>query len=895
MPQKSKIPDRIFNAGENRRARIFNIEIERVNAFEPELQLEDDNELCARFQEIAEEVRTITDIDEQWKCCISYRPEVFAIVREASVRSLGMRHFDVQLYGAMTLTEGCIAEMKTGEGKTLMSTLSICLIAMCGRGVHVVTVNEYLAQRDAQWMGPIYALLGLTFSANTSEMEAAEKQRAFACDVTYSTNSEIGFDWLRDNMAVASDDTVLRAPFFALIDEVDNILIDEARTPLVISGAPLEAADEYSRFVQLAASMQRGSKPEGGKFGGVGKDWQADYDYEVDEKSYTVSISEQGVEKAEEFLGLDHLYRADHGHLVNLLHQAIKAESLYQRDVDYAVIDGQVHIIDEYTGRILEGRRWSDGLHQAIEAKEGVAVGEENQTLATITYQNLFRMYPHLAGMTGTAMTEAIEFTKIYQLDVIAVPTNKTVQRVDDADVLFRTEKSKFTAVLQETLSRHEKGQPILIGTTDVDTSERLSAFLTEAGIKHQTLNAKPEHSTRESIVIADAGRLGAVTIATNMAGRGVDIKLGGEQERRIKEEKSLLDLPVDEVAEEALIQRVTHQWQIEVERCRELGGLAVIGTARHESRRIDNQLRGRSGRQGDPGWSRFYVSTEDELLRLFGGDKIGGLLERFVPLATDGSERSISHPMLSKQIEKAQQQVEERNFLQRKNVLDYDDVANQQRGVIYGIRRAVLTLEQGKTDVRERLYRELDGVLDRCIEAHYPGDFIEDWDRDGLFVELTDILGLEEYAGEDEDKVALREDLHEWAINRHRQRIEKYEDDFMLRMEAQVLLYSIDQHWREHLADMDYLREGINLRAIAEIDPLIAYKGEAFTLFEHMFSDIWKQAWRMVLRGEPLTAEQEREIISDDELAEKKQRRRAMRKRKLASARLDADNVGKV
>src|SRR5215207_10149711 len=615
--------ERALRIGEGKQFKQFEKRVSRVAAFEPELELETDEELRARIDAFRERLGEADRKDHE-KILDEILPEVFAIVREASKRTLGMRHFDVQLIGGMVLHGGSIAEMRTGEGKTLTATCAVSLNALAGKGVHVVTVNDYLARRDAEWMGPIYEMLGLSIGILQNMQSYEDKQAAYAADVTYGTNSEFGFDYLRDNMATTLEEKVQRSHPYAIVDEVDNILIDEARTPLIISGAPEQAADFYRTFARLAKTMETGKRPEG-LDPKAKKDFVADFDYEYEEKHKTVSVSERGTAKAERFLGVDHLYRAENGHLVNHLIQSLKAESLYKRDVDYAVVDGEVKIIDEFTGRILDGRRWSEGLHQAVEAKEGVRVQEENQTLATITLQNYFRLYGKLAGMTGTALTEATEFKKIYKLDVVEVPTNKPMVRKDRNDEIYKTKDGKWTAVLNEIVERSENGQPVLVGTISVEVSELLGERLTKRGIKHTVLNAKPEHAEREGETIAEAGAPGAVTIATNMEGRGVDIKLGGNAEHLTRLELAKLGLQPGDPDYDERFQQVLPSIEARVEENREkvleAGGLFICGTERHESRRIDHQRRGRSGRQGDPGESRFFLSAEDDLVRLFAGD----------------------------------------------------------------------------------------------------------------------------------------------------------------------------------------------------------------------------------------------------------------------------------
>ncbi|HYX78411.1 MAG TPA: preprotein translocase subunit SecA, partial [Solirubrobacterales bacterium] len=681
--------DRALRVGEGRQFKEYERRVASINRIEPEMELLDDDEIRAEADGLRERARGGESLDD-------LLPEAFALCREAARRTLGQRHFDVQLIGGMVLHDGAIAEMKTGEGKTLTATLTVFLNSLPGTPVHLVTVNDYLARRDAEWMGPIYDALGVSVGVIQAGHDPETRKRAYACDVVYGTNSEFGFDYLRDNMSAALEHCVQREHAYAIVDEVDNILIDEARTPLIISGAPEAAADLYYTFARLAKQMV--GVPAKEKLKSLGEDRDTtgvDYDYEYDEKHKTVAPTEPGVAKAERFLGVDNLYVSEHGTLVNHLIQALKAESLFHLDDDYAVIDGEVKIIDEFTGRILEGRRWSEGLHQAIEAKEAVPIREENQTLATITLQNYFRLYEKLAGMTGTALTEAQEFMKIYEMPVIEIPTNVPMIRADHNDQIYKTKQGKWKAVIREIAERHERGQPILVGTISVEVSEMLSGELTRAGIDHVVLNAKPEHAQREGETIAQAGRTGAVTIATNMAGRGVDIKLGGDPEQLAKAELRKLGLsPGDASYEEELDElqpKFREHCQGEGQKVIEAGGLFICGTERHESRRIDNQLRGRSGRQGDPGESRFYLSAEDELIRLFAGDRIYRILDRLGPVDEHGEEYPLEAKMLSRTVENAQKKVEQQNFLIRKRVLEYDDVMNEQRRVIYKYRREIL------------------------------------------------------------------------------------------------------------------------------------------------------------------------------------------------------------
>jgi preprotein translocase subunit SecA len=850
--------DRALNVGEAKKFKSYQKRVALIGAFEPELEHDSDAELRQRMDVLRARAAEGEDLD-------ALLPECFAIVRETGKRTMGMRHFDVQLIGGMALHEGQIAEMKTGEGKTLTATLAVVLNSLAvrdadpqnpdapreRRGVHVVTVNDYLAKRDAEWMSPIYDALGVTVGILQNMQPYEEKHHAYSCDVLYGTNSEFGFDYLRDNMAKDLAEKVQRGHYFAVVDEVDNILIDEARTPLIISGAPEQAADLYVKFARLAPQMILGQTPEG-MDPRSRKDFRADFDFEIDEKHKNASVTEQGVAKAERFLGIDHLYRAENGHLVNHLIQSLRAEALYKRDVDYAVIDGEVKIIDEFTGRILDGRRWSEGLHQAIEAKEKVAIQEENQTLASITYQNYFRLYEKLAGMTGTALTEATEFMKIYNLPVVQIPTNREMVRMDRNDQIYKTKEGKWSAVAREIASRHETGQPVLVGTISVEVSELLSTRLTKAGIKHTVLNAKPEHAAREADIVAEAGQPGAVTIATNMAGRGVDIKLGGNAEHLAAQQlaREGIDRDDTEAYERRMAEilpEVESSLQESRERVMAAGGLFICGTERHESRRIDNQLRGRAGRQGDPGESRFFLSAEDDLVRLFAGDRIYKILDKLGGLDEEGNEEPIEAGMLSKQIEKAQKKVEEQNYLQRKNVLEYDDVSNEQRRVIYAYRDEVL---EGK-NIGEEARAEVAKVIERTIDQYTPGDFVEDWDLDGLFTALGQFFPLdlsrEELDRETADRGALSDHIVDTAMSLYNARAEALGEELMGALERFLLLQIIDERWREHLFDMDYLREGIHLRGFAQIDPLVAYKNEAFSLFGDLLNSVWTDYARMI------------------------------------------------
>jgi preprotein translocase subunit SecA len=840
---------RALRVGEGRKLKTYERRAKAINEIEPEMELLEDGELREEADKLRARAGDGESLDE-------LLPEAFALTREAARRTLGQRHYDVQLIGGMVLHDGAIAEMKTGEGKTLTATLAVFLNTLAGDSVHVVTVNDYLARRDAEWMKPIYDALGVSVAAIQDSDDHSARQVKYACDVAYGTNSEFGFDYLRDNMAEALEHCVQRGHHFAIVDEVDNILIDEARTPLIISGAPEQAAQIYYKFARLARNMKGVPAKDRLKSLGESKDTsEADYDYEFDEKHKTVSPTERGVKRAEEFLGVDNLYLSEHGSLVNHLGQALKAESLYKVDKDYAVVEGEVMIIDEFTGRILEGRRWSEGLHQAVEAKEGVSIGEENQTLATITLQNYFRLYDKLSGMTGTALTEATEFMKIYKIPVVEIPTNQPMVRADRNDQIFKTKDGKWKAVLEEIVARHERGQPILVGTASVEVSEMISGELKRNGIEHAVLNAKPEHAQREGERIAEAGRKGAVMIATNMAGRGVDIKLGGDPEHMAHKELKKQGLePGTEGYTEALAEKIAElepQCKAEGDEVRELGGLYICGTERHESRRIDNQLRGRSGRQGDPGESRFFLSAEDDVIRLFAGDRIYKILDRLGPVDEEGGEVPLEAKMLSKTVEGAQKKVEEQNFLIRKRVLEYDDVMNEQRRVVYRYRREIL---EGR-DMSDIARDELEGVVERLVDEYTPGDDLEEWDMPELEQQLRQIwpvsVDVATMAPESIEREKLKDSLDEDAMNAYDEREKQLGEELMRYLERSILLQVIDNRWREHLYDMDYLREGIHLRGFAQIDPLVAYKNEGFAMFEHLMHSIWEEFSKLIFHAE--------------------------------------------
>lgn len=756
--------------------------VDKVSGLEPELIGLKDEDLHAKTAEFKQRLANGESLD-------SILAEAFAVVREVSRRVLGMRHFDVQIMGGIVLHEGNIAEMKTGEGKTLVATLPVYLNALTGEGVHVVTVNDYLASRDAQWMGPIYTFLGLSCGVVVHGMSTAERKAAYACDITYGTNNQFGFDYLRDNMAIYASDIVQRGLNYAIVDEVDSILIDEARTPLIISGPSGKPKDIYYKFAHIVRQL----KPE--------------IDYVVDEKARSVAPTEQGIARVEKMLGVKNLYEDDSMELSHYLNQALRAHALMRRDRDYVVKDGKVIIVDEFTGRLMFGRRYSEGLHQAIEAKEGVRIEEESQTLATITFQNYFRMYKKLAGMTGTAVTEAEEFRKIYGLDVVVIPTNEPMIRLDYPDVVYSTERAKFAAVVEEIASCYERGQPVLVGTVSIEKSEKLSEMLKRRGIPHQVLNAK--YHEKEAQIIARAGQGGAVTIATNMAGRGTDIVLG--------------------------------------DGVKDLGGLHVIGTERHEARRIDDQLRGRSGRQGDPGSSRFYLSLEDDLMRLFGSDLISGIFER---LKIDENQ-PLEHPMLSRAIERAQKRVEARNFDIRRRVLEYDDVMNRQREVIYAQRRKVLFGENLRDNVLEMVKK----VASSLVEAYAPQRVHrEDWDLEGLSAALARTFLLRDGMPPEELRDLAHDELvaraAEAAVKAYEAKEASIGPELMRELERRITLSVVDARWMEHLDAMDDLREGIGLRAYGQRDPLIEYQMEAHSMFEAMVNGIQEDIVRLVFRA---------------------------------------------
>ena len=750
-------------------------------------------------------------------------PEAFAVVREAGIRVLGMRHYDVQLIGGMVLHDGKIAEMRTGEGKTLVATLAVYLNAIAGRGVHLITVNEYLAQRDAGWMGQLYQWLGLSVGVIANGMDDEERQAAYKADITYGTNSEFGFDYLRDNMKLYLEDYVQRGPHFAIVDEVDSILIDEARTPLIISGPAEDSTDQYLRVNRIIPSLRR------------------EQDYTVDEKSRTVLLTESGIQTVEDLLKIDNLYEPDHIEYLHHINQALSAHTLHRRDVDYMIQDGKIKIIDEFTGRVLEGRRWSNGLHQAVEAKEGVPIENENQTLATITYQNYFRMFLKLAGMTGTAETEAEEFQKIYKLPVIVVPTNKPVVRKDEEDLIFKSEGDKFQAIAEDIQTRVTRGQPCLVGTVSVEKSEVLSRHLKRLKIPHNVLNAK--YHEREAEIVAQAGSKSAVTIATNMAGRGTDIVLGGNAEFLAAQEVSPDE---DPAGYEASLQRLQGECSKQRDEVLEAGGLCIIGTERHDSRRIDNQLRGRSGRQGDPGASRFFVSLEDDLMRIFGGEKIIGLMER---LGMEDGE-VIEHRWVSKSIENAQRKVEGHNFDIRKHLIEYDDVMNEQRKAVYELRRDVLGNDPASS--KEAVLDMVDGlVVSLVVRACPEKTDVNEWDFELLTEMIKEQFGLElDFTDSDfENREDVENKVFGTVESYLQMKEETYGQDGFYSISRIIHLQTIDTLWKEHLREMDHLREGINLRGYAQKDPKHEYKKEGFNLFATMMATIAGDVLQKVCR----------------------------------------------
>ena len=821
----SKLFRKIVGSRNDRIIKSLRREVDKINALEPEMQALSDGDLKAKTEEFKKRYQEGEALEQ-------LLPEAFAVCREASNRVLGMRHYDVQLIGGMILNNNQITEMRTGEGKTLVATLAAYLNALTGKGVHVVTVNDYLAERDSQWMGKLYNFLGLSVGVVLSTMDYDQKREAYAADITYGTNNQFGFDYMHDNLAFSLEERVQRELYFAIVDEVDSILIDEARTPLIISGPAADSSELYARMNEVVPKLVKVEEEDGPG------------DFTVDEKTKQAFLTEEGHEKAEQLLveaGLleegQSLYDPANISLIHHLYAALRAHAIYQRDVDYIVQDGQVVIVDEFTGRTMPGRRWSDGLHQAIEAKEGVAIQQENQTIASITFQNYFRLYEKLAGMTGTADTEAFEFQQIYGLEVVVVPTHKPMIRDDKGDLVYLTAREKFDAVIEDIKDCVSRDQPVLVGTTSIEVSEYLSGLLKKAGIRHEVLNAK-QHE-REAQIIANAGRPGAVTIATNMAGRGTDIVLGGNLE------KELAEIPEDD---EKRREQAIKEWELRHQRVLDAGGLHIIGTERHESRRIDNQLRGRAGRQGDPGSSRFYLSMEDTLMRIFASEKVAGLMQK---LGMQEGE-AIEHPWVTKAIENAQRKVEAHNFDIRKHLLEYDDVANDQRKVIYAQRDDLLRADS-IYDALKDMRRD---VLENHFRLYVPAGSIEEqWDIKGLEESLANEFGEELPIRQwiDEDENLGDEDILDRIVEHFEQaydaKVALVGEDIARRYEKEIMLMVLDRHWKEHLAAMDYLRQGIGLRGYAQKNPVQEFKRESFEMFSAMLDSIKLEAITILTR----------------------------------------------
>ncbi len=814
--------DKFLRAGEGRKVKALADLVPDINALEPEMQSLTDEELQAKTPAFRQRLENGEPVD-------NLLIDAFAVTREAAFRVIGQRHYDVQLMGGAALHFGWVGEMKTGEGKTLVSSLPVYLNGLTGRGVHLITVNDYLARRDAEWMGRIHNFMGLSVGLILpDEWDFDFKREQYACDITYGTNNEFGFDYLRDNMAMSRDEQVQRGFAYAIVDEVDSILIDEARTPLIISGQVNDAAKLYYRFASIVRALKR------------------DTDYEIDEEKRTVAPLDAGVEKVEKALGVENMYDEVSTNLVHQLTVALKAKELFHKDKEYVVQDGEVKIVDEFTGRILEGRRWSEGIHQAVEAKEGVRIKEENQTLATITLQNYFRLYEKLAGMTGTAQTEAAELMNTYTLQVVSIPTHVAISRADEGDLIYKNEDGKFGAVVDDIISKVETGQPVLVGTISVEKSETLSRALAKRGVSHEVLNAK-QH-TREAEIVTQAGRLGAVTVATNMAGRGVDILLGGNPEGLARGDVLAegLDPDADDGAARyaELLPKYKESCAAEGDKVRALGGLYVLGTERHESRRIDNQLRGRSGRQGDPGESRFYLSLEDELMRLFATGAIQMVMGKGWP-----DELPIEAKMVSKAIERAQNTVEQRNAETRKNVLKYDEVMNEQRKVIYRLRDMVLD----GVDLSDEVMSALAEAVDEAITTFCPGEFSEEWDCDGLRTDLatywpTTLTAAELAATDSSNK--LYDLVMSAATEHYHARSEELGEEAMREIERQIMLRIIDSRWREHLREMDYLQDGIGLRAMGQKDPLTEWQREGFEMFGQLMRGVNREFVKYVMHA---------------------------------------------
>ena len=818
--------------------------VEKINSLEPEMEKLTDHELKGKteyFKKQLAEGKTLDDI----------LPEAFAVVREASKRALGMRHFDVQLIGGIILHQGRIAEMKTGEGKTLVATLPVYLNALEGKGVHVITVNDYLAKRDSEWMGKLYKFLGLSVGLVIAGMDPQAKQKAYAADITYGTNNEFGFDYLRDNMVIYKNQLVQRGLHYAIVDEIDSILIDEARTPLIISGRANESSDLYKKANDFVRKLEAKVIVEEDVKDFEQAEDNEKYDYIVDLKAKSASLTQKGIKKAEEFFGLENFNDLENSTLVHHVNQALRAHGVMKKDIDYIVKDGEVLIVDEFTGRIMYGRRYNNGLHQAIEAKEKVKIADESKTLATITFQNYFRMYDKLSGMTGTAMTEESEFEEIYNLDVVEIPTNKPMIRKDENDVIYKNEKAKFRAVVESVKESHEKGQPVLIGTVSIEKSEKLSKLLNEARIPHEVLNAKSHE--KEAMIVAQAGKFGAVTIATNMAGRGTDIMLGGNSEYLAKEEMRKNKVPANLIEESntyyetddqdilrareefnKLVAKYDEQIKEEKQKVIDAGGLKIIGTERHESRRIDNQLRGRSGRQGDVGESRFYIGLDDDLMKIFGGDAITRV---YNTLGAD-ENMPIASRMISKAVENAQKKVEGRNFSIRKNVLKYDDVMNAQREIIYKQRREVLDGE----DIHNNILNMINSIAEETVSMFIEGEDGKSVNVESLNTEITNVYGIDmlDYIKEHkDDSNTIIEELEKQATEKYQAKEEEITSEKMRELERVVMLKVVDEKWMNHIDSMDELKNGIGLRAYGQQDPVVKYRMEGMDMFDEMIANI--------------------------------------------------------
>ncbi|PYS30359.1 MAG: preprotein translocase subunit SecA, partial [Acidobacteria bacterium] len=829
------IVKRFVGSRNDREVKKIQPAVAAINALEPRISTLTNEQLQAKTAEFRQRFANGESLEE-------LVPEVFAVVRETGKRILNMRHFDVQLIGGYVLHQGRIAEMKTGEGKTLVATLPAYLNALEGKGVHVVTVNDYLARRDSEWMGRLYKFLGLSVGVIQHGLDDQQRRDSYGSDITYGTNNEFGFDYLRDNMKFDLAHCVQRAHHYAIVDEVDSILIDEARTPLIISGPSEESTDKYYRIDKIIPKLRR------------------DVDYQVDEKHRTVTLTEEGVGRSENLLGVDNLFDPSNMEILHHINQALKAHTLFKRDVEYVVKEGEVMIVDEFTGRLMPGRRWSDGLHQAVEAKEGLRIQQENQTLATITFQNYFRMYKKLAGMTGTAETEAEEFMKIYKLDVLAIPTNQTLRRIENPDVIYRTEREKFEAVVKEIKQLNEKGQPALVGTISIDRSEKLSSMLKRAGVKHVVLNAK--YHEKEAEIVAQAGRKGAVTIATNMDGRCTDILLGGNADfmaRDVLRKKEIDPAAATPEQWNEAIAKVKPEIDKEHEEVVQLGGLHIMGTERHEARRIDNQLRGRSGRQGDPGSSRFYVSLEDDLMRIFAADRISNIMQRL------GMEEGvpIESRFVSKQIENAQKRVEGQNFGYRKHVLEYDDVMNKQREAVYGLRKQLLEGE----DQKEYLMGIADDIMIDFVSQYTNSETHPDeWDLDGLAIAVQRQFGFDyQKEGIDPSQLGSKQ-LEEALLAKAHEKYDQKEAIIgaapMRYHERMLMLQIVDAQWKDHLLAMDHLKEGIGLRGYGQRDPLVEYKKESYTLFEELMGRIEEDTLRFLFLLQPVEEKKQAEQI---------------------------------